>query len=88
MRDRDYSMMVTKSPEWLKTRTMSVHGYSKVGRQNVRKCKIIDIETGESKIYPSCRESDRQNGFKIGHTTMAIRSRAMIKKRYLATYEI
>ena len=84
MIDRDYSMMITKQPEWTKIYDSTID-YQKCKKVK-RKCKIIDTYTGTESIYEGLRDADRQNCFTLGTVTMAIKNKSLIGKRYRAEY--
>ena len=82
--ERTYSMMITKQPDLTRTYDSTIV-YQKFKKYK-RKCKIIDTYTMAECIYDGLREADRENGFCLGTTTMAIRNKGLIAKRYRAEY--
>lgn len=74
VRERDYSMMITKNPEWTK-----LTGYKKI--------LVTDILTGIVTRYPSVKDTAKALEVEPSYVSSSLRQRYNILKRYRCEYE-
>ena len=84
VRERDYSMMITKQKDWT---VEKIDIGTKAKKVNIRAIVITDIKTGEITKHASSRQADRDYDWVYGSTTSGVLKKYLTKGRYIAEYE-
>jgi hypothetical protein len=80
MVDRDYSMMITHSNEWLKQTTYSCLCQYK--KKNRIKCSVENVKTGKVKIFNSFNDADIFYSWLNKRSSQASRKNNLVEGTY------
>ncbi len=86
-RERDYSMMITKQPEWTRSRTSLNKGNTNAHtRFKGIPVKVINTLTKESISFTNGNVADRHFKWCNGRASFAARKGGMIQYKYIVEF--